>query len=166
MTPAERAVAVRDIRATLALYPRVNEYLTEPDCRTLERTVGEWVKRPVTDRARVVEMLAPHLKRTDKPGLTHHQDGVRISYRLEVGDQKHGSFRWSTKQDLFLVGGRAAWAIERVANTNATLPELSAGTLRARDWEQNVKVIADVFVPGFLAGVRQGLEGGRVPPKR
>ena len=116
----------------------VSAYLTREAFDDVWKPVEAWAKLPASDRARVVELLVPALTDVRRVGLRDTADLI-ISYRIDKGDLNFYGHGWIVRQDLFTTGGRAAWAISRLMDTD--LPELNAG-LTADEWAKRAADIA------------------------
>jgi hypothetical protein len=119
------------------LTKQVAAYLASKQWPEVFRTVKAWSKLPKDDQTRLAELLTKSLIDRSPVQLRDTQDLI-IPYRLargELNDRGHGLV---VCQDLFTVGGRAAWALSRLLETD--LPYLNDG-LTAEEW---VKRVADI----------------------
>jgi hypothetical protein len=114
LTKEEWDRRVQLIRHYITGHKEVSAYLAERDYLTLEKNIQVWKQLPVAERVQLIDLLVPHLRSADKPGLENHIGNVRIYFRVETGDMPHGNTKRSVHQDLFIAGGRAAWAIEEM----------------------------------------------------
>jgi hypothetical protein len=117
---------------------QVSIYLTHEQWDAVWKPVEAWVKLPVADRVKLVELLTPPLTDVRHVGLRDTADLI-IWYRIDKGDLKFYGHGWGVQQDLFTTGGRAAWAISRLMDKD--LPELNAG-LTAEEWAKRAAEIA------------------------
>lgn len=120
------------------LAEQVSTYLATEKCPEVESAVEAWVRLPKADRANLAGLLVPALTDVRRVGLREPGD-LFIAYRVRTGDLKFYGHGWAVKQDLFTTGGRAAWAISRLLDTD--LPELNAG-LTAEKWAERATEIA------------------------
>lgn len=130
---------------------RVNEgivsaFIAEPDLPALLKTQESWKRLSLSKRVRLAELFATHLPNRTKVGVKRPADLI-ISSRVNSGELKLYGHGWMPGQDLFLIGGKAAWAISELMapceipwGQGVTLPELD-GTLPAAVWDQRVAEI-------------------------
>ena len=130
-----------------ALNQQVQKYLAAKPYPELSRTVQAWSKYPDSDRRRLTLKLIDKLSDRAYVGMTEQTDMV-IFYRVETGDMKMYGHGGQIYQDLFLVGGRAAWALSEMYEVRG-LPELNAG-LSQEEWNKRAKQIAARFAPEEL----------------
>jgi len=100
------------------------DYLAAKEWPVLIQTVEAWSGLPKADRARLVEHLTPAVKDRRRVPLEEVQDLI-IFYRLSTGDLTYQGHGGIVGQDLFITGGRAAWALEKLLDVE--LPELNEG---------------------------------------
>ena len=134
-----------------ALNQQVQNYLAVKPYPELSRTVQAWSKYPDSNRRRLTLKLIDKLSDRTFVGLAKPQDLI-IFYRLNTGDlqlQGHGGVVY---QDLFLVGGRAAWALSEMYAVRG-LPELNAG-LSQEEWNKRAKHITARFAPDNLPALQ------------
>jgi hypothetical protein len=118
---------------------QVSAYLATEQCPEVIRTAEkEWPRLPKADQARLIGLLVPALTNVRRVGLRDTADLI-IPYRNYKGDLKWSGHGGVVRQDLFTTGGRAAWAISRLLDTD--LPELNAG-LTADEWAKRAAEIA------------------------
>ncbi len=137
---------------------QVAGYLAAEQWPDLFRTVEAWCLLPRADRVRLVGLLAPALESRKRVPLRTPEDLI-IMYRWGTGDLEfkgHGGF---VNQDLFTVGGRAAWAVEELLDIG--MPELNEG-LTFRDWAARVGDIAGLIKSATdpRPGAPRGRKGG------
>jgi hypothetical protein len=120
------------------LAEQVAAYLTTEQCPEVTRAVEGWSRLPKADRASLMGLLVPALTDVRRIGLLDTADLI-IQYRIDRGDLKFYGHGWIVSQDLFTTGGRAAWAVSRLLDTD--LPELNAG-LTADEWAKRAAEIA------------------------
>jgi hypothetical protein len=155
----ERAKRAEEIKGYIKDYRMVPPYLAEANYPALVKTIRNWQALPATDRLRLVELLAAHLANGTKIGLKNNQE-LMIPYRLETGDMKRFDFKKFTKQDVYIVGGKAAWAIEELISMS--LPEITEGqTERERDEQSGL--ISESYIRAYKQGVKHGLARGAMP---
>jgi hypothetical protein len=130
--------------------PEVTAFLTDERWPEVRRIAEAWSKRPPAERARLAGELAPALTDRRLVGLRDPEDLI-IVHRLLTGDLKWQGHGLVVRQDLFVTGGRAAWAISRLMD--ADVPELNAG-LTPEQWEGRAAVIARQ-VKDFQAAARK-----------
>src|SRR3954470_20283463 len=134
------------------LTEQVTAYLDTGQCPQVIRTgYNEWPRLPKADQARLVGLLVPALTEVRRIDLRDTADLI-IPYRNDKGDLKQYGHGLVVKQDLFTAGGRAAWAISRLLDTD--LPELNAG-LTAEEWARRAAEIAR-RAERFQANARPG----------
>ena len=121
-----------------SLAEQVSSCLTHEQWDEVWKPVEAWAKLPAADRAQLVGLLIPALTDVRYVALRDTADLV-IWYRLGKGEMKFQGHGWGIDQDLFTTGGRAAWAISRLMDTD--LPELNAG-LTADEWAKRAADIA------------------------
>ncbi|MFO0849784.1 MAG: hypothetical protein U0871_14705 [Gemmataceae bacterium] len=149
----------------------------EKDCPTLHKVISDWKSLGLLSRVRLVDALTPHLTDQTKVGVANPAD-LMISYRFKTGELKFYGHGWGPGQDLFLVGGKAAWAINVLMGPDGEstssavgLPELDGG-LTKEEWDRRAGVIKQ-YVAQFreisiflteqdyptLVGIRDGWRG-------
>jgi hypothetical protein len=160
-TPEQRKKAVAEIRETVAVAKKVLAYLAEPDYPTFQATVDGWQAAGPADRSRVVALLLPHLMDLTVVKPVNHLHKITINYRVATGDVERTNElrRNNTDQDLFVVGGKAAWAIGEITQLGKQLPEFTSGMKRER-LERHEKEI-QLAVAAYQAGLKHGAAGGR-----
>ncbi|MCU0702403.1 MAG: hypothetical protein MUF18_00240 [Fimbriiglobus sp.] len=128
----------------------VKTYLAAEKYPAVSKTVKAWERLPKGDQLRLAELLVPSLTDCGRVSLKDPEDMI-ILYRLETGDLQYQGHGFAVKQDLFTVGGRAAWAIEKLLGDE--MPELNGGLTgdewarRAADIAKRVKEAVELFVP-------------------
>ncbi len=164
-TKEERAKQVEAAGRYAAAFQQVAAYLLEPDYPTMDDTVRTWQSRPVGERLRLVELLVGLLTSAEKPGLKNHEGRVKIGYRLKTGDMRPGPFKRSTNQDLFIVGGKAAYAIGELIRPVPfrDLPEITEG--QTDDERDQQALLIRMAVAAYRAGVQQGSAPNDPVPK-
>ncbi len=164
-TKEERAKRVEVISGYAASFQQVVAYLLESDYPTLDNTIKKWQGRPASDRLRLVELLAGHLTSAEKPGLKNHVGNVKIGYRLKTGDMQPGSFKKSTEQDLYIFGGKAAFAIGELIHPIPfrDFPEITEG--QSEDERERQAILIRMCVAAYKSGVLQGLAPNAPVPK-
>jgi hypothetical protein len=110
------------------LRAQVASYLDTKSASELVQTAERWRKLPVEDRVRLVELLSRHLVST-KPARLPDPEDLIIWYRLDKGELTWPGHGLSVRQDVFIVGGRAAWALYWIMG-GEDLPELNEGLSR------------------------------------
>jgi hypothetical protein len=122
------------------LTEQVTAYLTTEQWPEVFRVAWkEWPRLPKADQAKLVGLLVPALTDVRHVGLRNTED-LGIPYRFRTGDLKPQGRGFGVHQDLFTAGGRAAWAISRLLETD--LPELNGG-LTADEWAKRAAEIAN-----------------------
>lgn len=102
------------------------------------RTLKDWEKFPPAQKIDVISELVGDLSSRDQTPLVRRSDTVVIS-RLQKGKDEfhgHGEIVW---QDIYLKGGRAAHAIEKLTGME-DLPRLEEG-LDDKEWAARVEAI-------------------------
>jgi hypothetical protein len=116
----------------------VPAYLSTIQCPGVIYSAEAWAQLPKTERARFVEPLLDALTDCRRVGLRDTADLI-IPYRIGTRELKFQGHGGIVRQDLFLVGGRAAWALSRLFETD--LPELNGG-LTVDQWAERAADIA------------------------
>lgn len=117
---------------------QVTDYLAAEKWPAVFQTVEAWSCLPKADRVRLAELLAPAVTNRKRMLLKEVEDLI-IPYRVDKGDLTFHGHGLVVRQDLFTTGGRAAWAIARLLDTD--LPELNEG-LTADEWAARAADIA------------------------
>lgn len=139
------------VRYTVS-YKLATSLVFQEDYAALVKAMAEWQSLPGIDKVRLVEVLAPYLRSIDRVGLNGNGE-LLITYRRRTNDQPPLAWKKYTDQDLFTVGGKAAWAIEEL--TGVRLPEINEG-LDKDERYRRVEIITQWFVPGYKIGVKHG----------
>ena len=142
-----REVAAYARSHDLFLEELVNDWLTKKDWDHIYMIPLTWAKLPEKKRQAIGKLLLPKLTDRTNVGLINTADLI-IYYRIDIGDMKFYGHGWSIPQDLFLIGGRAAYALSQLYDLD-TLPELNAGLSKA-EWDKRAKQIAGFITPDSL----------------
>jgi hypothetical protein len=89
------------------------------------------------NRRRMVYVMASHLGTRARVRTTDLADDM-VKYRVQIGEVKIRAQGLWIEQDLFIVGGRAAWAIAEI--TGLSVPELNEG-LTPQEYQARVDKI-------------------------
>lgn len=117
-----------------SMQQQIDNYLTTDKWPALLHTVEAWSRLAKADRARLIELLAPSLTNCKRVPLYETADLI-IPYRTDKGDLKFQGHGLVVRQDLFTIGGRAAWAIGKLLDVD--LPELHGG-LTIDEWNKRI----------------------------
>ena len=139
MSPSPPGAAPEGEQMKMAEQKQLTDFLTSKQWPELFRGAEAWSRRPLADRARLAGLLSPALADRRHVGLRDTQDLI-IWYRIDTGDLKFQGHGRVVRQDLFVAGGRAAWALSRLMDVD--LPELNAG-LTQEEWDRRAALIAD-----------------------
>ena len=122
--------------------------LSEPQWHLVLKAIGGWETLPRPVRVRLATALVPALHTTAFVRPTNTAD-LMVPYRLQTGELKHIGFGLLIRQDVFLSGGRAAFAISRLIG-DEDLPVLDGG-LAAGEWNKRALAI-EAKVKAFAKG--------------
>ena len=125
---------------SLKLRKQVVAYLKIKEWPELQRIAQAWTKLPKADRVHLATMLLPYISRRETVELRNTGDLI-ILYRWDTGDLKVRPAGQRVEQDLFIKGGRAAWALAQLF-PDVKLPELNDGMSR-EEWYKRTKVITE-----------------------
>jgi hypothetical protein len=116
----------------------------------LARTVSGWRTLSAADRGRLLDLLAIHLSNYDKLGLKNNTE-LMVLYRQQTKDEKPFNGPKATKQDVYLVAGKTAWAIEELVGF--LIPEITEGQ-SDKERRDQANLIRTLIVPAYKAGVK------------
>jgi len=125
----------------------VEEFLTDRDWPRIRELTQEWDGLPADVRTRLAERLLPRLREMRSVPLKR-TDGLEIPYRVKTGEMKPAPDKFVTEHDLFLVGGRASWAIYYLTGGGGTIP--LHGGLTVDEWNKRAKQV-ETYVKKFVA---------------
>ena len=100
-------------------------YCRDPNYHNLRKTIGTWQTLPKPARVIVIETLFRRLPSDEVIKLRSTGD-LMIESRIDSGDLKFGGHGHSIEQDLFTIGGKAAWAIGELISVD-NLPMIVEG---------------------------------------
>ncbi len=122
--------------------------LSEPQWPKVFGAINGWERLPRAARVRLAAKLVPALHTTAFVRPINTAD-LMVPYRLQTGELKHIGFGLHIQQDVFLSGGRAAFAISRLIG-DENLPVLDGG-LTAGEWNKRALAI-EAKVKAFAKG--------------
>jgi hypothetical protein len=142
IVPQEEAQAL----ATNAL----KELMACDDYKKLNDLPAAWSKLPASAKRILLLALSDKLTSTQELKLENIEDMVVMS-RLQAGKMKWHMHGVILRQDVFMAGGRCAWAIEKVLGSK--LPSIEAD-MEAKELEERVRTIKEKIKqsPLFLSG--------------
>lgn len=132
---------------------QIAEVLSHPSASVFMRHLAEtWPKLPQTARARLAAKLLPSLRSMTKAVLAEAGD-LNVTYRVNSGEMKAQGMGLTVDQDLFLTGGRAAFAVSCLLSEDG-FPDPSVavldGGLTADEWTKRADAI-EAKVKAFAA---------------
>ena len=132
---------------------QIAEVLSHPAASVFMRHLAEaWPKLSPAARARLAAKLVPSLRSTTKVALTEAGD-LNVTYRIKTGEMKGQGMGLTVDQDLYLTGGRAAFAISCLLSKDG-FPDPSVavldGGLTADEWAKRADAI-EAKVKAFAA---------------
>ena len=125
---------------SLILREQVVGYFKTNEWPELQRIAQAWTKLPEADRVHLATILLPDVYRRGRIDLRNTGDLI-ILYRFDTGDLKFRDEGTLVRQDLFISGGRAAWAFAQLF-PKVKLPELNDGMSR-EEWYNRTKAITE-----------------------
>ena len=117
----------------------VDELTTCNDFKKLDQLLQEWSAWPEATKQTLFPALSEQLGSLRELTLTNMED-VAVMGRVKTGKMKWHMHGLMVQQDIFTVGGRAAWALEHLLKTE--LPSIEAG-LGQDELLKRVKTIKD-----------------------
>ena len=102
---------------------RVAALLQEADYAKVRAMARDWRNLPAEEQRRLIVALLDRIPSQDELKLTNYAD-TTVASRLRARKMPWFGHGLELRQDVFLVGGRCAWAIERLMDVS--LPEISA----------------------------------------
>lgn len=136
--PTHPGLAIPTVIANVARH-QFDTLMTSTDWPSLHKPVAGWCVLTDRQKSRILIKLAESLNSNSKVPLVGVQP-VLIPYRMKTGELKFAGHGRIVQQDLFFVGGRAAWAIF-VLLKDEGLPVLDGG-LSAGGWDKRALAIA------------------------
>lgn len=128
----------------------VRDVLTNPSCPRLLSIVDRWAALPAENRARLAARLVPALHSNARIGLDDARR-VIVFYRVQIGEMKNDDHALLVGQDIFLTGGRAAFAIAHLLDKGSRIDVLDGG-LTAGEWNKRALAI-EAKVKAFIESV-------------
>lgn len=121
---------------------QISLLLTSKDWHPVLKIEREWIELPLHVRLRLAKKLCPALHSNALVGLLNTADLI-IPYRVKTGEMRGLGMGLCSFQDLYLRGGRAAWAISSLIDDDQ-FPILDGG-LTPGEWnERALKIEARV----------------------
>jgi hypothetical protein len=144
--------AAEDKRKVFNAGEVVSKFLQEGDFATCSRSLDEWRTYPASHKLQILSTLANQLRESTEVKLVNLNDTMVLP-RLVSGELKghgHGAVIW---QDIFIHGGKAAWAVESLLDTQ--LPPI---TTKSTKEELDVVVsTANDLVKAYKRGYEDAL---------
>jgi hypothetical protein len=135
-------LACPEIRIQLYIDTEVRLFLYDiHTMRDMDERLRLYQRMSGGDRRRVVHRMAAYLAARDRVRTTNLDDSI-ILYRVRRGDMPMRAQGGVVAQDLFIVGGRAAWAIAEI--TGLSIPELNEG-LSPQEYQARVDKIIEIL---------------------
>ena len=141
-------VQIQLVRAEeLTLQKNLAELMTTQEYPVLQKLVIQWrVGLSDASRARLVQLLLERMPSNEPLTLRNYAD-MFIMSRVESGKMEFMGHGVMVEQDLFLEGGRSAWAIQELLG--CTLPPIEDGLTEAklRDRLASAKAVIEAKDP-------------------
>ena len=112
-------------QSVFALCREASNYCREQDYVESRDTIARWQQLPKESRIVLISCLVRRLQSDEKVRLRNTEDTI-IWNRLLTGELKFQGHGLIINQDLFIVGGKAAWAIGELISVN-NLPMIVEG---------------------------------------
>ncbi len=122
---------------SVVLREQATTFLEEKDYTLSRKFIERWQFLPKPCKIVLLETLACRLSSNKRIKLVNTEDMI-IPSRLFSGDMQWPGHGYVIRQDLFVAGGKAAWAIAELIGTE--LPEVTEGQTKKERAAMAVKI--------------------------
>ncbi|MCZ2342247.1 MAG: hypothetical protein LC104_10690 [Bacteroidales bacterium] len=156
LTPAEHSKRANAIRIYISTSEEISRFFDKTDYQQVADILKQWSKLPSSQIDKVLYLLAAklhdssHTAFTNNTGL-HLPTCVKFGYRNQLSAKQFQKAK-VVLHDLFVVQGKAAWAIQELIGVE--LPDIIRD-LPEKEMKQRILTIEKYILPAYLAGTNR-----------
>ena len=136
----------------------VDAFLAESDLSKCRQQIARWRLLPGKEQLSVLNSLASRLSDVTKNPVVNLKD-LAVGPRIRAGELPDPGFGQRTEQDVFIIGGKAGWAIESLLDV--PLPVGISEKMTDRQQE-----LAISMLKAAVASFERGLRAATIPATR